>query len=93
MDKLQDMRKMVSEVTGIMKDNIEKVVEREEKLNTLEVRTEELQASVSIKNNETKGFIHIAYTHISVLGKAKEINLSFYQDCFYGYVVAASCMS
>lgn len=45
MDKLQDMRKMVSEVTGIMKDNIEKVVEREEKLNTLEVRTEELQAS------------------------------------------------
>lgn len=45
MDKIEDMRKMVSEVTGIMKDNIEKVVEREEKLNILEVRTEELQAS------------------------------------------------
>lgn len=69
MDKLQDMRKMVSEVTGIMKDNIEKVVEREEKLNTLEVRTEELQASVSIKNNETKGFIHkdaILILHIHI---------------------------
>lgn len=57
-DKIEDMRKMVSEVTGIMKDNIEKVVEREEKLNILEVRTEELQASVSIKYNETNGFMH-----------------------------------
>lgn len=56
-DKLQDVRKMVSEVTGIMKDNIEKVVEREDKLKTLEVRTKELEASVSIKNNKTKGFI------------------------------------
>lgn len=45
MDKIEDMRKMVSEVTEIMKDNIEKVVEREEKLSILEVRTEELQAS------------------------------------------------
>lgn len=58
MDKIEDMRKMVSEVTGIMKDNIEKVVEREEKLSILEVRTEELQASVSINYNETNGFMH-----------------------------------
>lgn len=42
MDKIEDMRKMVSEVIGIMKDNIEKVVEREEKLNIFEVRIEEL---------------------------------------------------
>lgn len=42
MDKIEDMRKMVSEVMGIMKDNIEKVVEREEKLNIFEVRIEEL---------------------------------------------------
>lgn len=85
MDKIEDMRKMVSEVTEIMKDNIEKVVEREEKLNILEVRTEELQASVSINYNETNGFMHtvynIAYIHISVLGKAKEIDSIFGQDC------------
>lgn len=42
MDKIEDMRKMVSEVIEIMKDNIEKVVEREEKLNIFEVRIEEL---------------------------------------------------
>lgn len=80
MDKIEDMRKMVSEVTGIMKDNIEKVVEREEKLSILEVITEELQASVSIKYNETNGFMQHCI-HISVLGKAKEIDSIFGQDC------------
>ena len=46
-DRLQEVRQMVSEVTVIMKDNLEKVVERDEKLNTLSVRTKELEASVS----------------------------------------------
>ncbi|XP_048757776.2 uncharacterized protein LOC125668063 isoform X3 [Ostrea edulis] len=46
-DKLQEIKQMVNEVTIIMKDNIEKVVEREGKLNTLSVRTEELEASPS----------------------------------------------
>ncbi|XP_062618892.1 uncharacterized protein LOC134280499 [Saccostrea cucullata] len=46
-DKIHEVKKMVTEVTGIMKDNIEKVVEREGKLNTLEVRTSELELSTS----------------------------------------------
>ncbi|XP_061191594.1 uncharacterized protein LOC133199751 [Saccostrea echinata] len=44
-DRIREVKKMVTEVTGIMKDNIEKVVEREGKLNTLEVRTSELELS------------------------------------------------
>ena len=48
-NKLDDTKKQVDTVIDIMKDNIEKVLQRDEKLGDMESRTEELQDGAGIK--------------------------------------------
>lgn len=45
-DNVTALQNQVQEVTGIMKENVEKVLERGEKLDDLVDKTEDLQASV-----------------------------------------------
>ena len=46
-NKLDDTKKQVDTVIDIMKDNIEKVLQRDEKLGDMESRTEELRDRAS----------------------------------------------
>lgn len=46
-NKLDDTKKQVDTVIDIMKDNIEKVLQRDEKLTDIESRSEELQDGAS----------------------------------------------
>lgn len=47
-DHLVQLQNQVGEVTGIMKQNVEKVLERGEKLDDLVDKTDDLQASVCL---------------------------------------------
>ncbi|XP_042198217.1 synaptobrevin homolog 1 isoform X2 [Callorhinchus milii] len=46
-DKLSDLQDQVDDVSGIMRQNIDKVLERGEKLDDLIVKTDDLQATLS----------------------------------------------
>ncbi|KAL6624293.1 synaptobrevin [Neocallimastix sp. 'constans'] len=46
-DKAQQVQQQVDEVVGIMQDNIQKVMDRGERLDTLQVKTEDLQQQSS----------------------------------------------
>lgn len=54
MDELTKMRAQVQEVTGIMTQNIEKVLERGEKLETLVDKAADLEANVSVRSARIK---------------------------------------
>jgi vesicle-associated membrane protein 7 len=53
-DKIRGLRQKVNEVTDIMKGNIEKVLERGEKLEDLEARSEALQESAMVFHQSAK---------------------------------------
>uniref|UniRef100_A0A4W3HMR9 Si:ch73-234b20.5 n=1 Tax=Callorhinchus milii TaxID=7868 RepID=A0A4W3HMR9_CALMI len=54
-DKLSDLQDQVDDVSGIMRQNIDKVLERGEKLDDLIVKTDDLQATAdSFQKTSTK---------------------------------------
>jgi vesicle-associated membrane protein 4 len=60
--RTEEVQQQVNEVIGIMNTNIEKVVQRGEKLNSLQSKTEELQqGALSFKktSNDVKNHLYV----------------------------------
>lgn len=61
---IQDLNEQVDDLKGVMKDNIGKVIDRGDKLETLQTRAEDLEQNVSGRLHYPT-VILVYYTHAS----------------------------